>query len=105
VRSSFSSSLRLLRDFPNVSLTLSQLTVVGVKPFDRDTLLAMQRTSPALDLRSVVRYLRNGQPIIVHGLAFEQQQAARAVREADARADAIVAQAKQKADAPASQPT
>src|SRR5882757_5314992 len=59
------SSISLLRDFPNVSLTLSQLSVVGVKPFERDTLLAMRKARLALDVRSVVGYLRSGRPIVV----------------------------------------
>lgn len=65
-------SLSLLRDFPNVSVTVTDLSVVGVRVFARDTLLATRRTRLALDLGSVIGYLRHGQAIVVRELSFEQ---------------------------------
>ena len=66
------AGVSLLRDFPNVSLTLNQLSVVGIKPFERDTLLAMRKARLALDVRSVVGYLRSGRPIIIREITLEQ---------------------------------
>src|SRR4249920_768627 len=59
-----SIGLSLIRDFPNVSLTVNGLTVVGVKPFDGDTLLSMRQARLALDAVSVVRYLRSNSKIV-----------------------------------------
>ncbi len=67
-----SIGLSLIRDFPNVSLSVNGLTVVGVKPFNGDTLLSMRQARLALDVASVVRYLRSNSAIVVRELAFEQ---------------------------------
>jgi hypothetical protein len=67
-----SIGLSLIRDFPNVSLTVNALTVVGVKPFNGDTLVSMRQARLALELVSVVRYLRSNSKIVVRELAFEQ---------------------------------
>jgi uncharacterized protein involved in outer membrane biogenesis len=66
-----SIGLSLIRDFPNVSLTVNALTVVGVRPFNGDTLLSMRQARLALDVVSVVRYLRSNSKIVVRELAFE----------------------------------
>ena len=66
------SSLSLLRHFPNVSLTLDRLTVAGIAPFERDTLLAIQQARLVLDLGSVLGYLRSGHPIVIREIALEQ---------------------------------
>src|SRR4051812_34733312 len=51
--------LSVLRDFPNVTVSLDGLSVVGVKPFAGDTLLAMQQARLVLDVGSVMRFLSN----------------------------------------------
>ena len=65
-------SLSLLRDFPNASVTVTGLSVAGVRAFEGDTLLATRRTKLVLDLRSVIGYLRHGQAIVVRELSFDQ---------------------------------
>ncbi|HEX7019585.1 MAG TPA: AsmA-like C-terminal region-containing protein [Gemmatimonadaceae bacterium] len=65
-------SLGLLRDFPNVSVGLNDLTIVGVKPFDRDTLLSMRQARLVLDVGSVVRHLTSGGRIVVREIALRQ---------------------------------
>ncbi|HSQ29868.1 MAG TPA: hypothetical protein VLN49_08470, partial [Gemmatimonadaceae bacterium] len=64
--------LSLLRHFPNVSVTVSNLSVAGVRTFAGDTLLATRQTRLVLDLGSVIGYLRRGESIVVRELSFEQ---------------------------------
>jgi hypothetical protein len=66
------TSLSILRDFPNVSLGMERLSVVGVAPFQGDTLLAMREARVALDVGSVVGFLRSGAPIVVREIALVQ---------------------------------
>ena len=63
-------SLGLFRDFPNVTLSLEDLSIVGVKPFAGDTLAAARTARLVLDLGSVVGYLRNGDRIVIRELSF-----------------------------------
>lgn len=60
----------VLRDFPNVTVTLDGLSIVGARPFQGDTLLAMRQARLVLDVGSVVRYLETGAPIVVREIAF-----------------------------------
>lgn len=64
--------LSLLRDFPNVTLRLDDLSVVGVDRFEGDTLAAMRELRVVLDLGSVVGSLRRGDAIVVREVALEQ---------------------------------
>jgi hypothetical protein len=64
--------LSVLHDFPNVTLSVDGPTVVGVKPFERDTLVAMRRGRLVLDLRSVLHYLTSGTNIVVRDIGLEQ---------------------------------
>ena len=57
--------LSVLRDFPDVTVSLAGLSVVGVKPFAGDTLVAMREARLVLDVGSVIGYLRSGTPIVV----------------------------------------
>src|SRR4051794_31427324 len=59
------ASLSLLRGFPNVTLSLDRLTMVGLAPFEGDTLVSVRDARLILNLGSVVGYVRNGRPIIV----------------------------------------
>jgi hypothetical protein len=47
-------SLSVFRQFPNLSLTVNNLTVVGLDSFQRDTLAALPAFSMGLDLMSVI---------------------------------------------------
>jgi len=64
--------LSLLRDFPNVTFRLSNLTVRGLKPFEGDTLLSMQQLRIVLDLGSVIRNLRHGDAIVVRKVDMQR---------------------------------
>jgi vacuolar-type H+-ATPase subunit H len=63
--------LSLLRDFPNATLSLDRLSVVGVKPFERDTLVAIRQARLVLDVGSVIGYLRRGDRIVVREIALQ----------------------------------
>ncbi|MFP4690932.1 MAG: AsmA-like C-terminal region-containing protein [Bacteroidales bacterium] len=47
--------LSLLRDFPDVSVMIEELTVINEIPFEGDTLAAIHRASVTIDLRSLWR--------------------------------------------------
>ncbi|MGH7578718.1 MAG: AsmA-like C-terminal region-containing protein, partial [Gemmatimonadales bacterium] len=49
------AGLTFFRDFPNLTLTLDDLTAVGVGRFEGDTLASVGHLGVALDLASVVR--------------------------------------------------
>lgn len=55
----------LLRDFPNVTLGVEGLSVVGLEPFAGDTLVAVREARLVLDLGSVLGNLRRGTPVVV----------------------------------------
>jgi AsmA-like C-terminal region len=67
--------LSFLRDFPNVTLSLDRLSVVGVKPFEGDTLVAMREARLVLDGGSVIRYLRGGDRIVVREIVLREPAA------------------------------
>ena len=64
--------LTLLRDFPNPTLTLSDVSVVGIGEFEGDTLASVGSLRLALDGRSVVRGLRQRGPVIVRSVRVEE---------------------------------
>ena len=66
------TSLSILRDFPNVSLGMQRVSILGVAPFKSDTLLVMREARVALDVGSVIGYLRTGAPIVVREIALVQ---------------------------------
>src|SRR6476661_7948316 len=71
-----SASVGLLRDFPNASLGLDGLTVVGVQPFQGDTLAAVKQARLVLELGSVVGFLRHGDPIVVREIVVHEPRLA-----------------------------
>ncbi|HEX8724765.1 MAG TPA: AsmA-like C-terminal region-containing protein, partial [Gemmatimonadaceae bacterium] len=64
--------LSLLRNFPNVTLRLNDLSIVNAAPFAGDTLLAVREFRVVLDLVSVVRYLTGGHAIVVRQVIVQQ---------------------------------
>ena len=64
--------LGVLRDFPDVSLSLNRVSIVGVGAFAGDTLLSMREARLVLDVASVVRYLKAGAPIVVREIALRE---------------------------------
>jgi hypothetical protein len=67
--------LGLLRTFPNLSLGLDGLTVVGTGAFVSDTLLAVPRFHLVLDAPSVFRCLMRGAPVLVRSVELERPAA------------------------------
>lgn len=71
-----SASVGLLRDFPSASLSLEDLSVVGVAPFAGDTLATMRNARLVLELGSVIGFLRHGDPIVVREIVLRQPRVA-----------------------------
>lgn len=71
-----SASVGLLRDFPNASLSLHDLSVVGAQPFAGDTLTMVPDARLVLELGSVIGYLRHGAPIVVREIALREPRVA-----------------------------
>lgn len=59
------------RDFPNLTLTLRDLTVVGADPFQGDTLAEVGSFRVVLDLFSVVGALRERGPVVVRSIRVD----------------------------------
>jgi hypothetical protein len=93
--------LSILRDFPNVSLGIDRLSIVGIAPFNGDTLLTMREARVVLDASSVIGYLRSGAPIVVREVALRQPSVRLRVL-ADGRANWDIAQPRGKSGADSS---
>jgi hypothetical protein len=66
-------SLGLFRDFPNLTLSLDDLSVVGVGKFEGDTLAAIRRFGVVLDLASAVRSALGGSgPVVVRAIELDR---------------------------------
>ena len=64
--------LSFFRDFPNLTLTLDDLTAVGKNRFQGDTLAAVRHLRVALDLFSVLGNVTAGRPIVVRAIELDQ---------------------------------
>jgi hypothetical protein len=62
----------LLRHFPNVTFRLNDLAVINQRPFEGDTLVAMQQFRVVLDLASVLRNVTSGGPIVVREVSMQE---------------------------------
>ena len=71
-----SASVGLLRDFPNASLALDRLTIVGVQRFQGDTLAAVRQVRLVLDLGSVIGFVRHGDRIVVREVVLREPRVA-----------------------------
>ena len=65
-------SLGLFRSFPNLTLSLDDLSVAGVRRFAGDTLATVRRLDVVLDLASVVRGVRGKGSIVVRSVELER---------------------------------
>ncbi|HEX5819237.1 MAG TPA: AsmA-like C-terminal region-containing protein [Gemmatimonadales bacterium] len=65
--------LSLFRDFPNLTLTLDDLTAVGVDRFEDDTLAIVPHLRVSLGLGSVLRSLTGG-TVVVRAIELEEPQ-------------------------------
>jgi len=71
-----SATVGLLRDFPNASLSLDGLSIVGVPPFAGDTLAVVKDARLVLQLGSVIGFLRHGDPIVIRDIVVTQPRVA-----------------------------
>lgn len=66
-------SLGLFRDFPNLTLSLDELSVTGVGTFEGDTLAAIGRLGVVLDLASAVGTALGGSgPVVVRAVELDR---------------------------------
>ncbi len=63
--------LGVVRDFPNLTLSVDGLTVVGTEPFPGDTLASARSVRLVLDLASVVRAWRGRGPVVVRSIRVD----------------------------------
>ena len=64
--------LSFFRHFPNLTLTLDDLTTVGVGRFQGDTLAAVRHLRVVLDLASVLGNVMSGKPLVVRAVEVDQ---------------------------------
>src|SRR5512138_3309197 len=62
------AGLSLFGDFPNLTLGLKDLSVAGTRRFAGDTLAKIEQLEVVLDLASVIRNVRRGEPIVVRSV-------------------------------------
>ena len=67
-----SVGIGVFRHFPNITLGLSDLSVVNGKPFEHDTLLTMRQFSVVVDVGSVLGNLIGGHAIVVRDVSLDQ---------------------------------
>ncbi|MDQ3136692.1 MAG: AsmA family protein, partial [Gemmatimonadota bacterium] len=66
------AGLSFFRNFPNLTLTLDDLTAANVGRFQGDTLAAVRHLRVVLDLASVLGNVMAGRPIVVRAVELEQ---------------------------------
>ena len=66
------AGLGFFRNFPNLTLTLDDLTAVGVNRFQGDTLAAVRHLRVVLDLMSVLGNVTAGRPIVVRAVELAE---------------------------------
>ncbi|HEX3236517.1 MAG TPA: AsmA family protein, partial [Gemmatimonadales bacterium] len=66
------AGLSFFRDFPNLTLTLDDLTAAGVGRFQRDTLASVHHLGVVLDVASVLGNVLGGRPIVVRAVKLDQ---------------------------------
>jgi hypothetical protein len=64
--------LTVFRNFPNLTLSIDELTVVGTGTFAGDTLASIDQLRLVLDLPSVVANWRRGAPLLVRELVLRE---------------------------------
>ena len=84
--------LSVLRDFPNATLDLDRLSVVGTGPFQRDTLVSVRQARLVLDIGSVIGHVKSGRRIVVREMVLTKPSATLRVL-ADGRANWDIARA------------
>src|SRR5919202_4798958 len=70
------AGLSFFRHFPNLTLTLDDLTTVGVGRFQGDTLAAVRHLRVVLDLASVLGNVVGGRPLVIRAVELDQPRLA-----------------------------
>ncbi len=101
-----SAGLGLFRDFPNLTLTLDDLTAVGVGKFEGDTLAALRHLHVAIDLMSAIRNaMGSSAPIVIRAIELDRPRLSLiALEDGTANWDITKKTAEAKPDAEASKP-
>jgi vacuolar-type H+-ATPase subunit H len=96
-----SFDVSILRSFPNLTLTLEELSIVGKSPFEGDTLAGMKSSSVTVDIMSVIR----GGVIDIRSISLDQPRLRLLVNEdGTANWDIMISESDSAvADAPQSQ--
>lgn len=79
------AGISLLRSFPNASLRVDDLSIVGTGSFAGDTLAAVPRLSVTIELPSLLRALRADGPLAVRSVTVDRPAARLLVLEDGAR--------------------
>jgi hypothetical protein len=67
------ADLSLFGNFPNLTLSLDELSVVGIDRFEGDTLTAMRSLNVVVDLASAVRSALGGSgPVVVRAIELDR---------------------------------
>jgi AsmA-like C-terminal region/AsmA family len=66
------AGLSFFRHFPNLTLTLDELTTVGVGRFATDTLAAVRHVDAVVDVTTVLRNLLSSSPVVVRAIELNQ---------------------------------
>src|SRR5262245_14215937 len=64
--------LTFFRNFPNLTLTLGDLTTVGTGRFQGDTLAAVRHLRVVLDLGSAIGAAISGKPVVIRAFELDQ---------------------------------
>jgi hypothetical protein len=75
------AGLTFFRNFPNLTLTLDDLTTVGVGKFQGDTLAAVRHLRVVLDLASVLGNVTAGRPVVVRAVQIDRPRLSLLARE------------------------
>ena len=67
-----SAGLSFFRSFPNLALTLDDLTIAGTGRFQGDTLASVRRVRVVVGLGSVIANLTGGKPLVVRAIQVER---------------------------------
>ncbi|HEX3276601.1 MAG TPA: AsmA-like C-terminal region-containing protein [Gemmatimonadales bacterium] len=97
--------LTFFRHFPNLTLTLHDLSTVGVNKFQGDTLAAVRHLRVVLDLASVLGNVMGGKPVVIRAIELDQPRLRLITLEDGAASwDIVKKPAEQPAEAKASKP-
>lgn len=98
------AGLSFFRHFPNLTLTLDDLTTVGVDRFQADTLAAVRHLRVVLSLPSVLGNVMGGKPIVVRAVELDHPRLSLIALEDGAKNWDITKQAPAPAEPEAAKP-